>query len=96
MIQTKICQADKDKLTKIADGFSMTIYQLLQALLLTIVRYFDSESIVTEEHNIMMNAFANAIFALLPTQNFGLFHGTCEGQCSWADFAKEIFRLGHL
>lgn len=36
---------------------------------------------------------ANAIFALLPTQNFGLFHGTCEGQCSWADFAKEIFRL---
>ena len=47
MIQTKICQADKDKLTKIADGFSMTIYQLLQALLLAIVRYFDSESIVT-------------------------------------------------
>ena len=64
MIQTKICQADKDKLTKIADGFSMTIYQLLQALLLAIVRYFDSESIVTDEHNIMMNAFANAIFAL--------------------------------
>ena len=64
MIQTKICQADKDKLTKIADGFSMTIYQLLQALLLAIVRYFDSESIVTDEHNIMMNAFANTIFAL--------------------------------
>lgn len=30
---------------------------------------------------------------LLPTQNYGLFHATCEGSCSWAEFAKEIFRL---
>ncbi len=36
---------------------------------------------------------AKAVAYLLPTQNYGLFHGTCEGQCSWADFAKEIFRL---
>lgn len=36
---------------------------------------------------------AKAISALLPTENYGLFHGTCEGSCSWADFAKEIFRL---
>ncbi len=36
---------------------------------------------------------AGAIFALLDTENYGLFHGTCEGQCSWADFTKEIFRL---
>ncbi len=36
---------------------------------------------------------AKAIFALLPTENYGLFHGTCEGMCSWADFTKEIFRL---
>ncbi len=36
---------------------------------------------------------ARAIFALLPTENYGLFHGTCEGMCSWADFTKEIFRL---
>lgn len=34
-----------------------------------------------------------AIAALLPTENYGLFHGTCEGSCSWADFAREIFRL---
>ncbi len=38
-------------------------------------------------------ALARAIDALLPTQNYGLFHGTCEGKCSWADFTKEIFRL---
>lgn len=36
---------------------------------------------------------AKAIQALLPTENYGLFHGTCEGSCSWADFAREIFRL---
>lgn len=36
---------------------------------------------------------AKAIQYLLPTENYGLFHGTCEGSCSWADFAAEIFRL---
>lgn len=36
---------------------------------------------------------AKAIAYLLPTDNYGLFHGTCEGVCSWADFTKEIFRL---
>lgn len=36
---------------------------------------------------------AKAIKYLLPTENYGLFHGTCEGSCSWADFAAEIFRL---
>ena len=35
---------------------------------------------------------AGAIHALLSTDNFGLFHGTCEGSCSWADFTEEIFR----
>lgn len=36
---------------------------------------------------------AKAIDCLLPTDNYGLFHGTCEGSCSWADFTSEIFRL---
>ena len=36
---------------------------------------------------------ARAIAYLLPTENYGLFHGTCEGDCSWAEFAQEIFRL---
>ncbi len=35
---------------------------------------------------------AKMIHALEPTENYGLFHGTCEGSCSWADFAAEIFR----
>lgn len=33
------------------------------------------------------------IDTLIWTENYGLFHGTCEGVCSWADFAIEIFRL---
>ncbi len=36
---------------------------------------------------------AKAICYLVPSENYGLFHGTCEGYCHWADFAKEIFRL---
>lgn len=36
---------------------------------------------------------AKAIAYLLPTDNYGIFHGTCEGSCSWADFTEEIFRL---
>lgn len=36
---------------------------------------------------------ARAIAYLLPTDNYGLFHGTCEGDCSWAEFTEEIFRI---
>lgn len=33
------------------------------------------------------------IDSLLFSDNYGLFHATCEGQCSWADFARKIFAL---
>ena len=36
---------------------------------------------------------ASAVAYLLPTENYGLFHATCEGDCSWAQFTEEIFRL---
>lgn len=36
---------------------------------------------------------ARAIHYLLDTENYGLFHGTCEGDTNWADFTEEIFRL---
>ncbi len=35
---------------------------------------------------------ARLIHYLEPTDNFGIFHATCEGECSWADFAEEIYR----
>lgn len=36
---------------------------------------------------------AKAMDSILFTENYGTFHGTCEGICSWADFAEEIFKL---
>lgn len=36
---------------------------------------------------------ADIIDNLIFTDNYGIFHGTCEGVCSWADFTEEIFRL---
>ncbi len=36
---------------------------------------------------------AKAIHFLLGTDNYGIFHGTCEGNTNWADFTEEIFRI---
>lgn len=36
---------------------------------------------------------ARMIRFLEPTDNYGLFHATCEGDTNWADFTEEIFRL---
>lgn len=35
---------------------------------------------------------AKMIHFLEPTENYGTYHATCEGRCSWADFAVEIFK----
>lgn len=35
---------------------------------------------------------AKVIAYMLPTDNYGIFHATCEGSCSWADFTTEIFK----
>lgn len=34
---------------------------------------------------------AKAVLALLETEYYGLYHGTCQGECSWYDFACKIF-----
>ena len=36
---------------------------------------------------------AKAIHFLLGTDNYGIFHGTCEGSTNWADFTEEIMRI---
>lgn len=36
---------------------------------------------------------AKMIHYLEPTENYGLFHATCEGDTNWADFTEEIFAL---
>ena len=52
-------------------------------------------SVVKDQYGTPTSAaeLAKAVKYLLSTENYGLFHGTCEGSCSWADFAAEIFRL---
>ncbi len=34
---------------------------------------------------------AKNIYNLIETENFGLYHATCEGECTWYEFAKSIF-----
>ncbi|HBF5149209.1 dTDP-4-dehydrorhamnose reductase [Clostridioides difficile] len=36
---------------------------------------------------------AKVIIRIMETENYGVYHATCEGQCSWYDFAKKIFEL---
>ncbi len=36
---------------------------------------------------------SQAIFGLLETGAWGLYHATCEGQCSWFEFANRIFEI---
>lgn len=36
---------------------------------------------------------AGMIKYIADTDNYGIFHGTCEGQCTWYDFTKKIFEL---
>lgn len=35
---------------------------------------------------------AKAIINLIHTEHYGTYHGTCEGQCSWYDFAKKYLK----
>lgn len=36
---------------------------------------------------------ATAIINLINTEHYGTYHATCEGECSWYDFAYKIFKL---
>ena len=39
---------------------------------------------------------AKAIIDLIHTEHYVIYHGTCEGQCSWYDFAKKIFEIKNI
>lgn len=36
---------------------------------------------------------ARCILALIQTEYYGIYHGTCEGECTWYDFARTILAL---
>lgn len=63
--------------------------------MLSLSEKYDEVTVVNDQFGSPTYALelAKAIACLLPTENYGIFHATCEGQCSWADFSREIFRL---
>ena len=64
------------------------------ATMLRLSQSNDSVRVVSDQIGTPTSAaqLAQMIHILEPTENYGIFHGTCEGACSWADFAAEIFR----
>lgn len=63
-IATKIPTTDKEKLIAIAKKFDMSFYELLQSLLLALVRYFDEGTMCSEELETMMKAFADVVSSM--------------------------------
>ena len=55
----------------------------------------DTVKVVGDQYGTPTSAYelAKGIDSLLFSDNYGLFHATCEGSCNWAEFAAEIFRL---
>lgn len=68
-ISTKVSRVEKERVKDIASAFNMSFYELLQSLLLALLRYFDSGSLVTYDHNCMMNALANTMYAMKGSYN---------------------------
>ncbi len=64
VVSTKIAKSDKEKIVKIAKKFDMNLYQLMQSLMLALVRYFDEESLSNDELNIMVSSFIDVIAAI--------------------------------
>ncbi len=63
--------------------------------MLSLSESHDEVSVVCDQLGTPTSAkeLAKAIHYLMGTENYGLFHGTCEGDTNWADFTEEIFRI---
>ncbi len=63
--------------------------------MLSLAETHDELSVVCDQLGSPTSAkeLAKVIHHLEPSENYGIFHATCEGDTNWADFTKEIFRL---
>ena len=54
----------------------------------------DEVSVVCDQLDSPTSAveLAKAIHHFEPTENYGIFHATCEGDTNWAEFTEEIFK----
>ncbi len=66
--------------------------------MLKLAETHDEVSVVCDQFGSPTSAaeLARMIHHIEPTENYGIFHGTCEGDTNWADFTEEIFRLKKL
>ena len=62
--------------------------------MLTLAENHDEISVVRDQLGSPTSAveLSKMIHYLEPTENYGIFHATCEGDTNWADFAEEIFK----
>lgn len=62
--------------------------------MLKLAETHDTITVVSDQYGSPTSAaeLARMVHFLEPTESYGTYHATCEGQCSWADFAKAIFK----
>ena len=68
-IASKISRTNADKLRTIADNLGVTTYALLQGAILTLVRYFDTGSVLSAEHRSFMQTFATVLRSTIASHN---------------------------
>ncbi|SEM70792.1 dTDP-4-dehydrorhamnose reductase [Butyrivibrio sp. ob235] len=63
--------------------------------MLKLAETHDEVSVVCDQLGSPTSAIelARMIYYIEATENYGIFHGTCEGDTNWADFTEEIFRI---
>ncbi len=63
--------------------------------MLRLSRERDSIDVVNDQFGTPTSTvdLASIIIDLIGTEYYGLYHGTCNGYCSWYDFARKIFEL---
>jgi dTDP-4-dehydrorhamnose reductase len=63
--------------------------------MLKLAKENDAVNVVNDQYGSPTSTreLARTILAVMDTDNYGVFHATCEGQCTWYEFTQEIFRL---
>ena len=63
--------------------------------MLKLIETNKSLKVVNDQHGSPTSTvdLARAIIKLVDEKNYGIFHATCKGECTWYEFTKEIFSI---